>query len=199
MIILGLTGSIGMGKSTTAKLFEAEGVPVADSDAIVHRLYAGRAVPLIEKAFPGVVVDGVVNRQKLSQHVIGRPDALKKLENIIHPLVRKEQDLFLQQAKDSGAKFAVLDIPLLFETAVSHHTGHRFDKIITVTAPPHVQRDRVLARPGMSVEKFEAIIARQMPDAEKRRRSDFVIDTYKGLEAARDDVRAILVQLSKTA
>lgn len=198
MIILGLTGSIGMGKSTTAKLFEAEGVPVADSDAIVHRLYAGRAVPLIEKAFPAVVVDGVVNRQNLSQHVIGQPDALKKLENIIHPLVRKEQDLFLQQAKASGAKFVLLDIPLLFETA-GHHTGHRFDKIITVTAPPHVQRDRVLARPGMSLEKFEAIIARQMPDAEKRRRSDFVIDTSKGLEAARDHVKAILAQLSKTA
>lgn len=199
MIILGLTGSIGMGKSTTAKLFEAEGVPVADSDAIVHRLYAARAVPLIEKAFPGVVVDGVVNRQRLSQHVIGQPYALKKLENIIHPLVREEQDLFLQQAKASGAKFALLDIPLLFETAAGPNTGPRFDKIITVTAPQHVQRDRVLARPGMSVEKFEAIAARQMPDAEKRRRADFVIDTSKGLEAARTCVRAILAELSKTA
>jgi dephospho-CoA kinase len=195
MIIIGLTGSIGMGKTTTAKLFEAEGVPVADSDAIVHALYAGKAAPLIEAAFPGVVVGGMVDRSKLSTHVIGKPDAMKKLEAIIHPLVRQAQEQFLATAKSSGAKFAVLDIPLLFET----HAEKRVDKIVVVTAPAHVQRERVLARPGMTAEKFEAILARQMPDTEKRKRADFVIDTSYGIEKARQSVREILTSLSTTA
>ncbi len=194
MIIIGLTGSIVMGKSATAKLFEAEGVPVADSDAIVHALYAGKAVPLIEAAFPGSVTDGVVDRTKLSAHVISRPDVMKKLEAIIHPLVRQAQNEFLAEAKASGAEFAVLDIPLLFET----HAESRVDRIVVVTAPENVQRTRVLARPGMTIEKFEAILARQMPDAEKRARADFVIDTSLGIETARDEVRTILAQLSKT-
>jgi dephospho-CoA kinase len=193
MIIIGLTGSIGMGKSTTAQLFEAEGVPVADSDAIVHALYAGKAAPVIEAAFPGVVVNGTVDRTKLGGHVIGKPEAMKKLEAIIHPLVRAAQDEFLQNAKARGAKFAVLDIPLLFET----QTEGRFDKIVVVTAPADIQRARVLARPGMTLEKFEAILARQTPDAEKRARADYMIDTSKGIEAARSEVRAILTSLSK--
>jgi dephospho-CoA kinase len=195
MIIIGLTGSIGMGKTTTAKLFEAEGVPVADSDAIVHALYVGKAAPLIEAIFPGVVVGGMVDRSKLSTHVIGKPDAMKKLEAIIHPLVRQAQEQFLATAKSSGAKFAVLDIPLLFET----HAEKRVDKIVVVTAPAHVQRERVLARPGMTAEKFEAILARQMPDTEKRKRADFVIDTSYGIEKARQSVREILTSLSTTA
>jgi dephospho-CoA kinase len=194
MIIIGLTGSIGMGKSTTAQLFEAEGVPVADSDAIVHALYAGKAAPLIEAAFPGVVVNGTVDRTKLSGQVIGKPEAMKKLEAIIHPLVRAAQDEFLQNAKASGVQFAVLDIPLLFETEATN----RVDIIVVVTAPADIQRARVLARPGMTLEKFETILARQTPDAEKRARADFVIDTSKGIEAARSGVRAILNSLSKT-
>lgn len=194
MIVIGLTGSIGMGKSTTAKLFEAEGVPVADSDAIVHALYAGKAAPLIEKAFPGTVFAGTVDRGRLSGHVIGKPDAMKKLESIIHPLVRQAQDDFLASAKANGAKYAVLDIPLLFET----HAENRVDKIVVVTAPADVQRTRVLARPGMTLKKFEAILARQTPDNEKRKRSDFIIDTSHGLAAARKEVRAVLAQLSKT-
>jgi dephospho-CoA kinase len=194
MIVIGLTGSIGMGKSTTAKLFEAEGVPVADSDAIVHTLYAGKAASLIEAAFPGTVTEGVVDRVKLGGQVIGQPDAMKKLEAIIHPLVRAAQDDFLKQAKASGAKFAILDIPLLFETRAQS----RVDKIVVVTAPSDVQRTRVLARPGMTLEKFEAILARQIPDAQKRKHADFIMDTSRGIEAARADVRAILDRLSKT-
>ena len=194
MIVIGLTGSIGMGKSTTAKLFEAQGVPVADSDAIVHALYAGKAAPLIGAAFPGSVENEFVNRQKLSKLVIGKPDQMKKLEAIIHPLVRKAQDQFLNAAKIGGAKFAVLDIPLLFETKAEN----RVDKVVVVTAPADVQRERVLARPGMTIDKFGAILARQTPDAEKRKRADFIIDTSNGIEAARDSVRAILSELSKT-
>ena len=195
MIIIGLTGSIGMGKSTTAQLFRDEGVPVADSDAIVHALYGGKAAPLIEAAFPGVVLDGVVDRTKLGGLVIGKPDAMKTLEAIIHPLVRQEQENILAKAKSSGAKFAVLDIPLLFETK----SELRVDKIVVVTAPAAVQRRRVLERSGMTIEKFEAIVSRQMPDAEKRARADFMIDTSQGIEAAHSDVRAILTSLSKTA
>jgi dephospho-CoA kinase len=194
MIVIGLTGSIGMGKSTTAKLFEDEGVPVADSDAIVHALYAGKAAPLIESAFTGTVVNGSVDRTKLGSHVIGNADAMKRLEAIIHPLVRAAQDEFLRTAKSSGANVAVLDIPLLFET----NAQNRVDKIVVVTAPADIQRTRVLARPGMTLEKFEAILARQTPDTEKRTRADFIIDTSHGLDSARKDVRTILTSLSKT-
>jgi dephospho-CoA kinase len=194
MITIGLTGSIGMGKSTTAELFAAEGVAVADSDAIVHALYAGSAAPLIEAAFPGTVFDGVVDRTKLSARVLGNPAALKTLEGIIHPLVRQAQDAFLADAKVRGAKFAMIDIPLLFETGAES----RFAKIIVVTAPFNVQKQRVMARPGMTIEKFEAITARQMPDAEKKARADFVIDTSNGIAAARNSVKAILAELSKT-
>jgi len=192
MIVLGLTGSIGMGKSTTAKMFVEEGVPVHDSDEAVHRLYAGEAAPLIEAAFPGIVRDGVVDREILGRQVIGNAVAMKRLEEIIHPLVRADANAFLDRARESGLPVAVLDIPLLFETG----GRGRVDKVVVVTAPADVQRARVLARPGMTVEKFEAILARQVPDAEKRRLADFVVDTGRGLDAAREQVRAIISELT---
>ncbi len=195
MIVLGLTGSIGMGKSTTAKMFADEGVPVHDSDEAVHRLYSGVAAPLVEEAFPGTVENGVVDRARLSKYVLGDAAALKKLEAIVHPLVRADADAFLKQARDGGAALAILDIPLLFETG----GRDRVDKVVVVTAPADVQRHRVLARPGMSAEKFEAILARQVPDAEKRARADYVIDTGGGLDAAREQVRSVIADVEKHA
>ena len=193
MIRLGLTGSIGMGKSTTAEMFAAEGIPIHSADAAVHRLYAGRAAPLIEDAFPGVVVDGVVDRARLGERVLGDKAALKRLEAIIHPLVREEEARFVAEAEaeTSGAWLVVLDIPLLYETGGEA----RCERVAVVTAPPDIQRERVLARPGMTAEKFEAILASQVPDAEKRRRADFVIDTGQGIEAARSRVRQIIAEL----
>jgi dephospho-CoA kinase len=194
MIVLGLTGSVGMGKSATAKMFAAEGVPVFDSDAAVHRLYEGEAAPLIEKAFPGTVSAGRVDRERLSRAVVGNNEAFAKLEAIIHPLVRKARKDFLIAAKAKGAQVALLDIPLLFETG-----GERkVDKIVVVSAPQPVQKERVLARPGMTEEKFSAIVAKQMPDSEKRKKANFVIDTSRGFEATRAEVRAILRALSNT-
>lgn len=194
MIVLGLTGSVGMGKSATARMFADEGVPVFDADAAVHRLYEGEAAPLIEAAFPGTVSAGRVDRERLSQAVVGNSEAFAKLEAIIHPLVRKARKDFLIAAKAKGAQVAVLDIPLLFETG-----GERkVDKTVVVSAPHPVQKERVLARPDMTEGKFSAIVAKQMPDSEKRKRADFVIDTSRGLEAAREDVRAILRTLSET-
>ena len=192
MIVLGLTGSIGMGKSTTAKMFVEEGVPVHDSDEAVHRLYAGIAAPLIEARFPGTVVDGTVDREKLSKAVLGDPQALRDLERIVHPLVRADTDAFLARHRAAGVPLAVLDIPLLFETG----GRDRVDQVVVVTAPADVQRERVLARPGMSEEKFAAILARQVPDAEKREKADHVIDTGHGLEAARQAVKALVAALS---
>lgn len=191
MIVLGLTGSIGMGKSTTARMFMDEGVPVHDSDEAVRRLYAGVAAPLIEARFPGTVVDGAVDRDRLSKAVIGKPDALRDLEAIVHPLVRADADAFLARHRAAGAPLAVLDIPLLYETG----GRGRVDRIVVVTAPAVVQRERVLARPGMTEEKFAAILARQVPDAEKRARADYVIDTGEGLEAARAAVRALIAEV----
>ena len=188
MFVLGLTGSIGMGKSTTARLFAEAGVPVHESDVAVHRLYEGEAVPAVAAAFPGAVVDGKVNRDKLAARVLGDAAALRRLEGIVHPLVRAAADRFLSEARASGAKIAVLDIPLLFETGGED----RVDAVVVVTAPPEMQRERALERPGMTVEKFQAIVAKQMPDVEKRRRADFVVDTSRGLAAARDQVDAIL-------
>lgn len=188
MIVLGLTGSVGMGKSATAKMFREEGVPVFDADVAVHRLYESKAAPLIEAAFPGTTLSGRVDRERLSAKVMGDANALKKLESIVHPLVREERREFLAQAKASGAKAVLLDIPLLFET----ESGEAVDKVVVVSAPAEVQRKRVLAREGMTEEKFKAILARQMPDAEKRRRADFVVDTSHGFEAARENVRTIL-------
>jgi dephospho-CoA kinase len=194
MIVLGLTGSVGMGKSATAKMFAAEGVPVFDSDAAVHRLYEGEAAPLIEKAFPGTVSAGRVDRERLSRAVVGNNEAFAKLEAIIHPLVRKARKDFLIAAKAKGAQVALLDIPLLFETG-----GERkVDKIVVVSAPEPVQKERVLARPGMTEEKFSAIVAKQMPDSKKRKKANFVIDTSRGFEAARAEVRTILRALSNT-
>ena len=188
MIVLGLTGSIGMGKSTTARMFVEQGVPVHDSDEAVHRLYAGAAAPLVEAAFPGTTRDGVVDRALLAARILGDADAIRRVEAIVHPLVRADADAFLARARASGAPIAVLDIPLLFETS---GTG-RVDKVVVVTAPAEVQRERVLARPGMTEEKFRAILARQVPDAEKRRLADFIVDSSQGMEAARDQVHAIV-------
>jgi dephospho-CoA kinase len=188
MFILGLTGSLGMGKSTTARFFAEEGVPVHDADAVVHRLYDGEAAPAIEAAFPGTTAGGKVDRDKLSARVLGDSAALKRLEAIVHPLVHEAERRLLAEAEARGEKVAVLDIPLLFETGGEN----RVDAVVVVSAPPHVQRSRVLARPGMTVDKLEAILAKQMPDEEKRRRADFVVDTSRGFEAARAEVRAIL-------
>lgn len=193
MFILGLTGSIGMGKSTTAQLFAEEGVPVHDADAAVHRLYDGEAVSLIEKAFPGTTAGGKVDRAKLSQAVLGNQAAMRRLETIVHPLVHKSEREFLAAATKRGAPVAVLDIPLLFETAGEGRT----DAVVVVTAPAAIQRQRVLERPGMTEEKFKALLGKQMPDAEKRKRADFIVDTGQGIEHARAQVRAILAEIAK--
>ena len=190
MILLGLTGSIGMGKSTTARMFADEGALVWDADAAVHRLYArgGAAVEPLGEAFPGVVVDGAVDRTRLAE-VLGRDEtAFKRLEAIVHPLAAQDRAADLAAARARGVRLAVLDIPLLFETG-----GDAFvDAVVVVTADPEVQAARVLARPGMTRDRFEAILARQTPDAEKRRRADFLVDTGRGLDAARDQVREIV-------
>ena len=190
MIILGLTGSIGMGKSTTGRMFADEGALVWDADAAVHRLYArgGAAVEPLGEAFPGVIVDGAVDRTRLAG-VLGRDeDAFKHLEAIVHPLVAQDRAEDLAAARAEGVRLAVLDIPLLFETG-----GDQFvDAVVVVTADPEVQAGRVLARPGMTRDRFEAILARQTPDAEKRRRADFLVDTGRGLGAAREQVAQVV-------
>ena len=193
MFILGLTGSVGMGKSVTARFFAEEGVPVHDADAAVHRLYAGDAVAPIEAAFPGTTTGGKVDRVKLANRVLNDPAALLKLEGIVHPLVRREEERFLAEAKKLGAPIAVLDIPLLYETGAEK----RCNAVVVVSAPPDVQRERVMARPGMTAEKFAAILAKQVPDAEKRRRADFVVDSSLGFDAAQQQVRDILAQIRK--
>lgn len=194
MIVIGLTGSIGMGKSTVARMFAEEGAPAFDSDAAVHELYApgGAAVAQVEAAFPGVLTaDGGIDRVALSARVVGNEAAIRQLEAIVHPLVRQAQAEFLRTNTYAGTAAVVLDIPLLFE---SGGVG-LVDKVVVVSAPADVQRARVLARPGMSMEKFEAILARQVPDAEKRARADYVIDTGGTLEATRARVRAVLDHL----
>ena len=192
MFILGLTGSLGMGKSATAKMFAEQGVPVHDADAVVHRLYEAEATPLIEAAFPGTTARGRVDRDKLSQRVLGDTAAVKKLEAIVHPLVRTAETRFLAEAERNGASVAVLDIPLLFETGGEK----RCDAVVVVSAPPDVQRDRVAERSGMTEQKFAAILAKQMPDADKRARADFVVDTSKGFDSARAQVRDILARIA---
>ena len=188
MILLGLTGSIGMGKSTAARLFAEEGVPVYDSDAAVHALYApgGGAVEAVEAAFPGVVRDGAVDRALLSARIGGEAAAFARLEALVHPMVAQGRTAFLERAR--GMPVAVLDIPLLFETG----GDALVDAVVVVSTTPEIQRERVMARPGMSAEKLEAILARQTPDAEKRARADFVIDSGLGVEAARDQIRRVL-------
>lgn len=195
MIVVGLTGSIGMGKSTTARFFREAGVPVHDSDEAVHRLYADKAAPLIEAAFPGTTKAGVVDRGLLAQRVLDDAAALKTVEAIVHPLVRADADAFLARHREAGQPIVVLDIPLLFET----RGEHRVDKIVVVSAPPDVQRERVLSRPGMTVEKFESILEKQVPDAEKRKRADFIVDSGKGLETARTAVEEIVGRLRNEA
>lgn len=191
MIRLGLTGSIGMGKSTTAQMFRDEGLMVIDSDAVVHELYRGEAVPLIERAFPGTTEDGQVDRKKLSAYLAAHPEDFKLLEAIVHPLVRRKEVETIAEAQKSGADMIVLDIPLLFESG----TESRVDKVVVVTCDPDIQRSRVMARPGMTEEKFAMILSRQMPDVEKRKRADFLIDTGKGFDHARAEVRKIVAAL----
>lgn len=193
MIILGLTGSIGMGKSTTAAMFAAEGAPVYDADAEVHALYApgGAAVAPIEAAFPGVVIDGAVDRGRLSERVVGKPEEMARLEAIVHPLVGATRGAFFEKATAAGADVVVLDIPLLFETGGEK----RVDAVVVVSAPAHMQRQRVLERPGMDEAKLDAILARQMADSEKRARAHYIIDTGQGLEHARAQVREVLAKV----
>jgi dephospho-CoA kinase len=192
MFILGLTGSVGMGKSTTAKFFAEEGVPVHDADAVVHQLYEGEATPLIETAFPGTTSGQTVDRDLLARHVIGDTEAIKTLEAIVHPLVAAARDKFLAEAERNGATVAVLDIPLLYETG----GDKRCDAVVVVSAPADIQRARVFERPGMTEQKFAVIQSRQMPDEEKRSRADFVVDTSRGFDAAREQVRDILRQVA---
>ena len=193
MIILGLTGSIGMGKSTTAKLFAEAGVPVYDADAAVHMLYEGEAVPAIEAAFPGTTVNGKVDRNKLSARVVHDPAAIKRLEQIVHPMLGASRQKFLDDAERSGAPVAVVDVPLLFETGGEK----RVDAVVVVTTTPEIQRQRILARDNMTSEKLDAILARQLPDAEKRRRADFVVDTSDGTDPVRLRIRDILNEAVK--
>jgi dephospho-CoA kinase len=193
MRVLGLTGSIGMGKSTTAKLFMEAGVPVYDADATVHMVYGGEAAPLIEAAFPGTTVDGKVDRTKLSPLVVHDAAAMKKLEAIVHPLLGKHHKKFLDDAEASGAPVAVVDVPLLFETGGEK----RVDAVVVVTTDPEQQRKRILARDNMTPEKLDAILARQLPDAEKRQRADFVVDTSHGLEPVRQRIGEILTEAVK--
>lgn len=190
MIVIGLTGSIGMGKSTVTAMFAEEGVPVFDSDAAVHALYApgGAAIAAVQQAFPGVLKSGAIDRAALSARVVGDEAAMKTLEAIVHPLVAAARRDFLDAARESGARCVALDIPLLLES----RKPRAVDKVVVVSAPADVQRARVLARPGMTVEKFEAILARQMPDAEKRACADFVIETGGALEQTRAQVRSVL-------
>jgi dephospho-CoA kinase len=191
--VLGLTGSIGMGKSATAHLFRSHGVPVYDADATVHALYRGKAVPLIEAAFPSAIVDGAVDRPLLSALVLGKPDLMKQLEAIVHPLVREAEQAFLMDMAWRHVPLVVLDIPLLFETS----GPSRCDAVLVVHVDAALQRQRVLERPGMTEERFHAILARQMPDSEKCRRAHFVIETSRGLALANRPGRVIADLMKK--
>ena len=186
--VLCLTGSLGMGKTTAARYFAEAGVPVHDSDAVVHALYEGEAVPAIEQAFPGSTSGGKVDRGKLSAMVLNDPAALARLEAIVHPLVSDSTDAFIAEAKAKGAPVVVLDVPLLFET----DTHRRCNAIVVVSAPAAMQRDRAFQRPGMTEEKFAALLAKQLPDVEKRRRADFVVDSSQGFDHTRAQIRDIL-------
>ncbi len=188
MVVIGLTGSLGMGKSTALRFFAEAGVPIYDADEAVHRLYAGEAAASVEAAFPGTTGEGGVDRARLAQAVLDDPAALSRLEAIVHPLVRREEQRFLEAAERAGAQVAVLDIPLLFETG----GDARVDAVVVVSAPAEMQRARAFERPGMTEEKFRALLAKQMPDEEKRRRADFVVDSSQGHDYARAQVHAIL-------
>ena len=193
MLILGLTGSIGMGKSTTAKLFEEAGVPVYDADAAVHKLYEGEAAPAIEAAFPGTTAEGKVDRARLSGRVVGDAAAMRQLEQIVHPMLGSSRQKFFADAEAAKVPVVVLDIPLLFETGGEK----RVDAVVVVTTSPELQRERVLARGTMDAAKLDAIIAKQMPDAEKRKRADFVVDTSHGLDPVRAQIKHILAEVVK--
>ncbi len=190
MLIIGLTGSIGMGKSTTAKMFREVGIPVYDADAAVADLYeaGGAAVAPLEAAFPGVTKDGAVDREALRQRVLGDDEAMSRLNAIVHPLVGADRVRFFKDAEAAGVDMVVLDIPLLYETGGDAN----MDAVVVVSAPPQQQRERVLARPGMTAERLDAILSRQMHDAEKRARAHFVVDTSRGLEPAREQVAEII-------
>ena len=193
MIILGLTGSIGMGKSTTAKLFAEAGVPVYDADATVHQLYEGEAAPAIEAAFPGTTADGKVDRQKLSARVVHDPAAMKQLEQIVHPMLGASRQRFFQDAEQAGAPVVVVDVPLLYETGGEK----RVDAVVVVTTSPEQQRERIMARGTMTREALDSILARQLHDAEKRKRADFVVDTSHGLDPVRAQIADILAAVVK--
>lgn len=197
MILLGLTGSIGMGKTTTARLFAEEGAPVYDADAAVHALYqpGGAAVTPVGRLFPEAVRDGAVDREALGKAVLGKPEALRALEAVVHPLVRQAQADFLEEAAAQGARIVVMDVPLLYETG----GDQAMDAVAVVSAPEAIQRERVLARAGMTPQKLANVLARQLPDAEKRARADFVINTAFGVEDARRQVRAVLAALADAA
>jgi dephospho-CoA kinase len=193
MLVLGLTGSIGMGKSTTARLFSEAGVPVYDADATVHKIYEGEAAPAIEAAFPGTTVNGKVDREKLSARVVHDAAAMTRLEQIVHPMLHAYRQRFLDMAERSGADVAVVDVPLLFETGGDKHV----DAVVVATTTPDVQRERILARGNMTGDKLTTILARQLPDAEKRSRADFVVDTSHGIDHVRGRIREILAQAAK--
>jgi dephospho-CoA kinase len=193
MRILALTGSIGMGKSTTAKLFAEAGVPVYDADAAVHKIYEGEAAPAIEAAFPGTTAGGKVDRAKLSAKVVHNPAAMKQLEQIVHPMLGASRQKFLAEAEKAGAPVIVMDIPLLFETGGEK----RVDAVVVVSTDPATQRERILARGTMTPEALDAILARQLPDAEKRKRADFVVDTSHGLDPVRAAIGDILTEVVK--
>jgi len=195
MRTIGLTGSIGMGKSTTAAMFAERGVALHDADRAVHALYRGEAVAPLEAAFPGVAVDGAIDRARLAEKVVGDRDALARLEAIVHPLVRQVERGFVEKARAEGRRLVILDIPLLFETG----REHAVDIVVVVTADAEIQRQRVMARPGMTQEKFAALMARQLADAEKRKRAHFIVDSGHGFDAARRAVDAILRALAATA
>jgi len=195
MLVVGLTGSVGMGKSTTAGMFAAAGIPVHDADAAVHRLYAGPAVGPVEAAFPGASEHGRIVRERLATRILSDPAALGRLEAIVHPLVREAEAAFIQERRAAGHRVVLLDIPLLFEAG----RAGDMDVVVVVSASAEVQRARVLARPGMTEAKFAALLARQLPDAEKRRRAHVAIDTGHGLETARQQVEALVRALAAAA
>ncbi|AUX74626.1 MULTISPECIES: dephospho-CoA kinase [Sinorhizobium] len=192
MITVGLTGSIGMGKTTAAQMFRELGVPVNDADEVVHDLYRGEAVAPVEAAFPGVAKDGIVDRAELSRQLLAQPERLGELERIVHPLVRAREDAFVARHSAAGAAFVLLDIPLLFETKAEK----RLDRVVVVSCDAETQRERVMKRPGMTAEKFAMILARQVPDSEKRARADYVIDTSDSFDVTREQVRAIVDRLT---
>lgn len=197
MKIIGLTGSIGMGKSTTASMFREAGIPVYDADAAVHAAYdvGGVAVEPVGEAFPGVVRDGRIDREALRQQVLGKPEAMARLNSIVHPLIGRSRAEAFAAAQAAGADMIILDVPLIYETGGEKN----MHAVIVVSAPAEMQRERVLAREGMSPERLDAILAQQLPDAEKRARADYVIDTGKGLDAARDQVVAVIADLRAKA